>query len=82
MNPAHGTEIKTESCESVGNFTPSSEVIPPFDFDGPAHVSLLAVDNVDSNSSLQCALGSLRVHGMQGGEWDWSIGRPLPAHQF
>ena len=36
LNPAHGTEIKTESCESVGNFTPSSEVIPPFDFDGLA----------------------------------------------
>ena len=67
LNLAHGTEIKTDSCESVGNFTPSSEVIPPFDFDGLAHVSLLAVDNVDSNSSLQCAISSLRVHGMQGG---------------
>ena len=67
LNPAHGTEIKTESCESVGNFTPSSEVIPPFDFDGLAHDSLLPVPNVGSNSSLQCALGSLRVHGMQGG---------------
>ena len=67
LNLAHGTEIKTESCESVGNFTPSSEVIPPFDFDGLAHVSLLPVPNVGSNSSLQCALGSLRVHGMQGG---------------